>query len=159
HFRISVKREASLTEGAPAGLVSNYLHDDVREGDILHVGPPCGDFTLDSAGDGERPIVLLSGGIGITPIPSMFKKLLHQEATAPIHFVHAARNGRLHAMADEVRSLAAERPNVRVHVRYDAPEDNDLRLRHCDATGFVDREFLRGWLPSNDADFYFCGPQ
>lgn len=159
HFRISVKREPSLAAGAPAGLVSNYLHDEVRVGDTLQVGPPCGEFTLDPAAGAERPVVLLSGGIGITPILSMFKSLLHHETTAPIHFVHAARNGRVHALAKEVRSLAAERPNVQVHVRYDAPDADDVQAARCDATGLVDREFLRGWLPSNDAEFYFCGPQ
>jgi nitric oxide dioxygenase len=159
HFRISVKREPSLAAGAPAGLVSNYLHDEICEGDMLQVGPPCGEFTLDAASSDGRPIVLLSGGIGVTPILSMFKSLLHQETAAPIHFIHAARNSRTHALADEVRELAAERPNVRVHVRYDTPEEDDLRDGRCDGTGFVDGEFLRSWLPTNDADFYFCGPR
>ena len=159
HYRISVKREPSLTAGAPAGLVSNYLHDEVQEGDLLLVGPPCGEFTLNAASPDDRPIVLLSGGIGITPILAMFKSLLHQETAAPIHFVHAARSSRTHALWDEIRELASGRPNVRVHVRYDAPEADDLRDRRCDSTGFVDGEFLRSWLPTNDAEFYFCGPR
>lgn len=159
HFRISVKREPSLEAGAPAGLVSNYLHDEVREGDVIAVGPPCGEFTLTAATAGDRPIVLLSGGIGVTPILSMFKSLLHEEASAPIHFIHAARSSRTHALWDEVRELAVGRPNVQVHVRYDAPEASDLSDGRCDGTGFVDGEFLRNWLPTKDAEFYFCGPR
>jgi nitric oxide dioxygenase len=158
YFRISVKREPSLTEDAPAGLVSNYLHDDVREGDTLLVGPPCGEFTLDAAGASERPVVLLSGGIGITPLLSMLKSLVNERSAAPVHFVHAARNGRTHALAKEVRELAASEPRVRLHFRYDTPDADDLDSGRCDAAGFVDREFLRNWLPTNDADFYFCGP-
>ena len=102
HYRISVKREPSLNADAPAGLVSNFLHDEIHEGDVLNIGPPCGEFTLDPKEVKDRTTVLLSGGIGITPVLSMLKSLVHRGATAPIHFVHAARNGRTHALAREV---------------------------------------------------------
>jgi nitric oxide dioxygenase len=159
HYRISVKREPCLAPGAPAGVVSNYLHDHVHEGDTVHIGPPCGEFTLDPASCSERPIVLLSAGIGITPILSMLKSLAHGRAETPIYFIHAARNSRVHALADEVRQTAAERPNIRTHFRYDAPHTDDVKNNHCDSAGFVDQAFLRDWLPTNDADFYFCGPK
>jgi nitric oxide dioxygenase len=159
HYRISVKREPRLAAGAPAGLVSNYLHDYIQEGDTLKIGPPCGEFTLDLSLSVERPIILLSGGIGITPILSMLKCLAHHRVEVPIYFVHAARNGRVHALADEVRRIAAEMPNIRTHFRYDAPHADDLKNKLCDSAGFVDRAFLREWLPTNDADFYFCGPK
>lgn len=159
HYRISVKREPSLAPEAPDGLISNYLHDAVNKGDVLDVGPPCGEFTLDPAFVADRPIVLLSGGIGITPLMSMFKSLAHHGADAPIHFVHAARDSRVHALADEVRQVAAELPNARTHFRYDAPQVNDLAEQRCDSVGLVDGDFIRDWLPNNNAEFYFCGPK
>jgi len=159
HFRISVKREPSLAAGAPDGLISNHLHDHVREGDRLQVGPPCGEFTLAPVRESGRPIVLLAGGIGVTPLLSMLKHLAHQGVDVPIYFVHAARNSRVHALADEIRQIAATHSNVHAHFRYDAPLDDDLQRGRCDSTGLVDVNFLREFLPTRDADFYFCGPK
>jgi nitric oxide dioxygenase len=158
HYRITVKREPGLAPGAPDGLISNYLHDTVHRGDILELGPPCGEFTLDPASIADRPIVLLSGGIGITPLISMFKSLAHHGTDVPIHFIHAARDSRVHALANEVRRIAAELPNARTHFRYDAPQMNDVAEQRCDSVGIVDDDFIRDWLPDNDAEFYFCGP-
>lgn len=159
HYRISVKRELALDECAPNGLISNYLHDHVAEGDVIEVGPPCGEFTLNPMEVGNRPIVLLSGGIGITPLMSMFKSLAFHDVQTPVHFIHAARNSRFHALADEVRQVAAERPNFFVHTRYDAPLPDDLRQGHCHSTGFIDLPLLKRLLPTPDAEFYFCGPR
>lgn len=159
HYRISVKREPSLTAAAPAGVVSNYLHDEVKAGDVLNIGPPCGEFALDLAVIGDQPIVLLSGGIGITPVMSMLKALAHEHVETPVYFVHAARNSRFHALADEARQTVAALPNARIHFRYDTPWADDMQQRRCDSAGLVDGEFLREWLPSNDAEFYFCGPK
>lgn len=159
YYRISVKREASPAAGAPGGLISNYLHDDVRVGDTLKVGPPCGEFTLDSSNEAETPVVLLSGGIGITPLLSMAQSLVAEGATRPLHFVHAARNSRVHSHVNEVRRLAAAAPNVSVHVRYDAPLETDLAEQHCDSTGVVDAALLKSIAPALDAEYYICGPK
>jgi nitric oxide dioxygenase len=159
HFRISVKREPSLAPGAPCGLISNYLHDQVGEGDLLQVGPPCGDFTLDPAQIGRRPIVLLAGGIGITPLLSMLKHLAYAGIDVPVYLIHAVRNSSVHALAGEVRQIAAEHPNIHAHFRYDAPLPQDLEQRRCDSVGIVDLALLRGILPGPDAEFNFCGPK
>ena len=159
HYRISVKREPSLTAGAPAGLISNYLHDDVQVGDTLQIGPPCGEFVLEPQSVGQRPIVLIAGGIGVTPLLSMLKSLAQHRVSAPVYFIHGARNGSHHALADEIRSAAADLPNVQTHFRYDAPSDEDVREGRCDSAGFIDVKLLRELLPSHDADFYFCGPK
>jgi nitric oxide dioxygenase len=161
HYRISVKREPSLADGAPAGLISNYLHDHVNVGDVIEVGPPCGEFTLDpaQAKTNGRPIVLLSGGIGITPLLSMLKSLARQDGAPPVYFIHAARNSRIHALGNEVRRLAAEWPNLHVHFRYDAPLPDDLSAGRCDSVGVVDAALLKQLVPHNDAEFYFCGPK
>lgn len=159
HYRISVKRETALSPEVPDGLVSNYLHDHAAEGDVLKIMPPCGEFVLDPATVDGRPIVLLSGGIGITPLLSMFKSLAHHEVKAPVHFVHAARHSGVHAMASEVRAIAESLPNMHAHFRYDAPTSEDLREGRCDSTGVIDVALLRELLPDNDAAFYFCGPR
>jgi nitric oxide dioxygenase len=159
HYRISVKREPALASNAPVGLVSNYLHDHVQQGDVLEIGPPCGEFTLDPAKVGNRPIVLLSGGIGLTPLLSMLKALAASRVATPVYFVHAARNSRVHAFANEVREIAASHPNIRTHFRYDSPLPDDLTSGRCDSIGFVDIGLLRELLPSKKAEFYFCGPK
>jgi nitric oxide dioxygenase len=159
HYRISVKREPSLAANAPAGLISNYLHDHVQEGDTLEIGPPCGEFTLEPAQANGRPLVLLSGGIGITPLLSMLKSLAYHKVETPVYFIHAARNSRIHALGDEVRRLAAECPNIHTHFRYDAPLADDLDRQRCDSTGLVDLPLLQQLQITKDAEFYFCGPK
>jgi nitric oxide dioxygenase len=159
YYRISVKREPGPTADAPAGLVSNYLHDQVHQGDALEIGPPCGEFTLDTAGVGERPIVMISGGIGITPLMSMLECVAHERVKTPVYFIHAARNSRHHVFAKEVRRLAAECANIRAHIRYDAPQSDDLESGRCDSVGLIDKPLLKELLPTRDAEFYLCGPK
>jgi nitric oxide dioxygenase len=159
YYRISVKREPSLAPGAPAGLISNYLHDQIRVGDVLNVGPPCGEFTLDPASDEDRPVVLLSGGIGVTPLLSMAHSLAASGAKRPTYFIHAARNSRVHSHVAEVRRLAETTPNFNLHVRYDAPLDGDVAEGRCDSTGFVDEELFDSIESALDADYYICGPK
>jgi nitric oxide dioxygenase len=159
HFRISVKRELGPAAHLPAGIVSNYLHDEVQEGDVLEVGPPCGEFTLDAKAPPARPIVLLSGGIGVTPLMSMLKSLAHEDASTPVYFIHAARNSRVHALADEVEDIVSSRSNFHLHVRYDAPLADDMAQGRCHSVGLVDVRLLEELLPNNDAEFYVCGPK
>lgn len=159
YYRISVKREASLRDDAPGGLISNYLHDIVRVGDVLNIGPPCGEFTLEVDRHDERPIVLLSGGIGVTPLLSMLHALAETGAKRPTHFIHAARNSRMHSHVDEIRTLAAAHPHVTTHIRYDAPLDDDVAARRCDSVGMLDADLLNEVASKADADFYICGPK
>ncbi|WP_165071731.1 NO-inducible flavohemoprotein [Paludisphaera rhizosphaerae] len=155
HYRISVKRESKLAVDAPDGLVSNHLHDDVQVGDRLEIGPPCGEFTLS---EDDRPVVLLAGGIGVTPLLSMAKHHVHTGRRAPLHLLHAARNSRARAFADEIKKLD-ELPNVTTHVLFDQPLADDLDNGLCDGVGVVSADFLRRWAPVDKAVFYFCGPR
>lgn len=159
HLRISVKREPRRVPQAPAGLVSNYLHDHIQPGDAIELGPPCGNFAIDVGSIGNRPLVLISGGIGITPLLSMLKALAESGATNPVYFIHAARNSAVHAFRHEVSELAKSRPNVHVHFCYDAPAMDDVAERRCDSAGFVDLSLLQQLLPTKDCEFYFCGPK
>lgn len=152
-YRITVKRE---TGGAASGL----LHDRVREGDVIHAGRPAGGFALDA--DSRRPVLLLSAGIGVTPMIAMLNHLLggpEGRRRAPhrrVWFVHVARHGGEHPFRDHVARMAAAHPeHLTAHVRYSAPRPGD---GGHDAAGRLDREALRALLPLDDYDVYLCGP-
>ncbi|MEY5100677.1 MAG: hypothetical protein RJA36_3396 [Pseudomonadota bacterium] len=143
-LRISVKRE-------PGGLASCYLHDRVAEGDTLEVFPPAGHFTL---ADSDRPLVLISGGVGITPMLPMLQQALATER--PIHFIHCARSRAVHAFRDVVDELAERHPRLQRFYCYDQAGAED----EVDAVGLLDQERLAQWLPeSRDVDAYFLGPK
>jgi ferredoxin-NADP reductase/ferredoxin len=154
-YRITVKREPPPADQAhlPPGVVSTHLHDAVEVGHELDAYAPRGHFVLDP--DSKRPVVLLSGGVGLTPTVSM----LHALAAAcnrEAWFIHACDHGRVHAMADEVRALAAANPRLHVHFCYRFPEAADAGRFHSE--GVVTRELLRNLLPLDDYEFYLCGP-
>jgi nitric oxide dioxygenase len=159
HFRISIKREASLTADAPAGLVSTYLHDEIQAGDTLQIGPPCGEFTLDPAQPVTTPVVLLAGGVGVTPLLSMAKSLIAAQPDTPLYILQAARNSQTHAFAEEIQELAGTGSNVRTLTLYDQPLPDDEANQRCDASGIVGETVLRDWTPFAEAEFYFCGPK
>jgi nitric oxide dioxygenase len=149
HYRISVRREA-----AP-GQVSNYLHDHVKEGDLLQIHAPLGDFTLNKS---DRPVVLLSGGAGITAMLSMLEHLAEQGGDSrEVVFLHATRNRAHHAFREHVRALG-KRPGIRVGVLYEEVGPDDVEGDHHDLAGRISDEVLRRHLPEREADFYYCGP-
>jgi len=158
HYRISVKREERLAAEAPDGLISNLLHDGIDEGHRIEVGPPCGVFTIDPTTVG-KPIVLIAGGIGVTPLLSMAKSIIHTNPDASVYFIQAARNSKVHAFADELRKLADAGPNLHTRVIYSAPLAGDAEGGKCDDTGFITTDLLRNWTPFSEANFYFCGPK
>lgn len=159
HFRISVKREVRPMAEAPDGLISNFLHDRVEEGDRVEVGPPCGEFTLDMASSAPRPVVFLAGGIGITPLLSMAKSLAAARFDAPIGFIQAARNGRVRVFADELRELASADDRYRVRTLFDEPTAEDTAARLHDHVGRITPDLLKAWTPGAEADYYVCGPR
>ncbi|QJD58742.1 NO-inducible flavohemoprotein [Pseudomonas sp. gcc21] len=144
HYRISVKREAD-------GHVSNYLHEHIQVGDTIRLTAPSGDFVLNQQ---KRPLVLLTGGVGITPAVSMLQPAL--ESGREVHFLHGALNSRHHAFRDHVDALAAQHDNLNVHYVYSDPLPDD----QAHATGFFDLDKLSKMLPSDpDMDVYFLGPK
>lgn len=154
YYRISVKREGATAE-KPAGIVSNYLHDHIQEGDVLEVSAPAGDFTLDLTK--ETPVVLISGGVGITPLLSMASTLAIRQPHRQTTFLQAALNGRVQAFNQELRALA-ENPAFSYYVCYEFPSDEDRKHPHFRKEGRIDLEWMQTVIPSKDADFYFCGP-
>lgn len=159
YFRITVKRESPLESQAPGGLISNHLHDAVKPGDTIEVGPPCGEFTVDGSESDNRPIVFLAGGIGVTPLLSMARSLVQAKTDAPIYFAQAARNSSVHALREDVRALAEDGASVSTKIIYDEPLDGDLESSKCDVVGTMTLDFLRDWTPYTNAQFYFCGPK
>ena len=145
-LRISVKRD---------GVVSRYLHDHVRPGDTLDVAAPRGVFTLRQ--DDERPVVLLSAGVGATPVLAMLAQLAHDRTTRPVWWVHGARNARERAFTQETMDLLTRLPQAHHLIAYSAPPAGDQPNDH-DITGHLDGTALdRAGIPL-DADFYLCGP-
>jgi nitric oxide dioxygenase len=153
YYRISVKREDAA--GKPEGRISTHLHRDLKEGDTVLVSAPAGDFTLRRGA--ERPVVLISGGVGLTPMVSMLNTLVSEEPARPVTFIHAAAHGRVHAMGQHVAEIAAAHPQVRAHLIYSEPTEED-RARGGFKEGRIDLAWLQSVVPSKDADFYFCGP-
>lgn len=154
-YRISVKREAAPRPGIPDGLGSCHLHDAVAVGDVLMADGPRGDFHLDRRS--SRPVVLLSGGVGLTPMVSMLHALVEQSDRRAV-FIHACDNGDVHALGDEVRALAASRPGIEAHFVYRFPTEADRAAKRHQAEGVVTRELLQRLLPLDDYEFYLCGP-
>lgn len=153
-YRISVKKELGNGE-IPDGIVSTYLHDHVQEGDMLPFAVPAGDFTVKSK---ELPIVLISGGIGLTPLMSMLQTVVKENPGRPVTYIHATQNSATHAMKSDIEGLVAAYANVHTYVIYDSPSDEDRRAKCFDKEGFIDLAWLQSVLSDNKSDFYFCGP-
>lgn len=148
-YRISVKRE-------PGGLVSSHLHDRMQVGSRIELFPPAGAFTLEP---GERPLVLISGGVGITPTLAMLEKAL--ETSRVVHFIHCARSRGVHAFRHAIDALAQKHPRLqRFYCYEEAPNAGDgTDAPH--AIGRLDIQTLGRWLPAaaKDVDAYFLGPK
>jgi len=146
-YRITVKRDER-------GLVSRHLHDRIEVGDVVHARPPRGEFTLDH--DSTGPVMLVSAGVGVTPMVSMLHELVARGSSRPIRFVHGARDGRHLPLIEEARRVARDAPDATVHVTCSRPlpgELDDDRQR-----GRVDGALLARLAPALDADVYMCGP-
>jgi nitric oxide dioxygenase len=154
-YRISVKREA--TPGVPPGLASNWLHDHASPGTVLKVAPPAGEFFLDEKDD--SPVVLLSGGVGLTPMMSMLETIAHSGSGRPAWYIHGAENGRVHAMGEHARELASQARNITVRTFYHVPDPSDELGRHYDEPGLITADWLARNTPTQEASYYLCGPR
>ncbi|TAL92932.1 MAG: NO-inducible flavohemoprotein [Paraburkholderia sp.] len=152
-YRISVKREGGGTQ--PSGYVSCLLHDHVDVGDEVRLAAPSGNFHIDV--DATTPIVLISGGVGLTPMISMLKRAI-QDPHRRVVFVHGARNSGVHAMRDRLREAARTNPNFHLVVFYDEPLAQDVEGQDYDYPGMVDIKPIRDSVLLTDADYYICGP-
>ena len=152
-YRISVKRESG--GNYPPGYVSCLLHDHVNVGDEIKLAAPYGNFHIDV--HAKTPIVLISGGVGLTPMISMLKRAI-QDPQRQVVFVHGARNSGVHAMRDRLRETANTYANFHLLVFYDDPLPQDVEGADYDMKGLVDVNAIKGAILLPDADYYICGP-
>jgi ferredoxin-NADP reductase/MOSC domain-containing protein YiiM len=148
YYRISVKRNAGGVAGA-------YIADEVRVGDLIEMTAPRGAFTLQP---GDGPVVLLSAGIGATPVLAMLHALAAAKSRRPVWWLHGARNRGDHSFAEEVRAAVKALPLARSHIRYSAPGPGDRPGVDFDAEGRLGAPVLAELGVPRDADFYLCGP-
>ncbi|NVO58283.1 pyridoxamine 5'-phosphate oxidase family protein [Rhodobacteraceae bacterium B1Z28] len=147
-YRLSIKREDK-------GIVSRYFHDKIGEGAILEASNPSGDFVVPCS---ECPLVLVSVGVGLTPMVSMLHATLSDEKARPVWFVHGARNGAEHALRDEVAKLVSQHPSVQQRIFYSRPEAKDLKGKHYDKDGRVTARALLALDAGAEARYMLCGP-
>jgi ferredoxin-NADP reductase/predicted pyridoxine 5'-phosphate oxidase superfamily flavin-nucleotide-binding protein len=147
-LRITVRRIG-------AGGISDLLHEKVEPGTELLVGVPAGRFVLSSPPG--RPIVLVSAGVGITPLLPMLEHLAREDDGREVWFIHAARDGGHHLFAEEAQSIVGRANDDRIHLVscYSRPRHGD----ECDLAGRIDAAALVGLVPVRDVDFYICGPE
>ena len=147
-YRISVKQE-------PHGLVSTFVNEKLRTGDVLDVSAPRGAFILQR---GDLPVVLLSAGVGVTPVMAMLHSLAAEASPCRVWWIHGARSGLDHLLARESRDLLARLPNARSYVAYSRPDVADRPGMNFDVAGRLTVPVLEKLGVPREADFYMCGP-
>jgi ferredoxin-NADP reductase/MOSC domain-containing protein YiiM len=147
-YRVSVKREAHGAAGA-------YIDAEIRVGDVLEASAPRGSFTL---GPGGGPVVLLSAGIGATPVLAMLHALAAARSPRDVWWIYGARNGGEHPFAAETRALLRALPRSHSHISYTSPGPADRPALDFDTRGRLNLRVLQELGVVRDADFYLCGP-
>lgn len=148
-YRISVKRE-------PMGLASGWLHESATPGTRLKVAPPAGEFFLPA--NIERPVVLLSGGVGLTPMIAMLEALAeHPEVT--VQYIHGTHDRETHAMRMQVRELASRSRKIQVIDFHQTPLAGEIAGVDFDHAGIITDDWLVAHTPIDEADYYVCGPR
>jgi ferredoxin-NADP reductase/MOSC domain-containing protein YiiM/ferredoxin len=148
HYRVSIKLE-------PNGAASTYLHHQVKVGDLLDLAAPRGNFTLQP---GDKPVVLLSAGVGATPVLAMLHFLAAEISPREVWWLFGARNGRDHPFAEELRTLIKTLPRGKSFIAYSSPDPRDRPGVDFDASGRITVEVLEKLGAPRGADFYLCGP-
>ena len=148
YYRITVKRE-------PDGVASGYLHTRLAVGDKLDIAAPRGTFILDRT---QTPVLLISAGIGATPVLAMLHELATEHSEREIWWLQGARSSHEHPFDQEARALIASLPNARTYICYSHPGPEDLQGRDYDAAGRLTAPMLAQLEPPGNAEAYLCGP-
>ncbi|MEC9206642.1 MAG: FAD-binding oxidoreductase, partial [Pseudomonadota bacterium] len=158
HYRVTIKRVPPPRDtDYPPGLSSNFFHDSIEEGQILDVRAPGGHFFLDTTR--STPVVLIGGGIGLTPVLSMVNHIVETGSKRETWFFYGVQNGEDHAMKEHLQKIDEEHENINICVVYSRPRDGeDVEGRDYKYKGRVGADLFREVLPSNNYDYYFCGP-
>jgi uncharacterized protein len=161
-YRLSIKRESAPKDlNVSPGIASNFMHDCIHEDSIIWVKPPAGKFVLDVYS--PKPAVLISNGVGITPMIAMAKAGVRLNPSRQIWFLHGARDGSNHAFRDEINALCASNPNLHVIYCYSKPTATDVGNYH--QQGYVDSALIQNIVApemqrccgSSEADYFLCG--
>ena len=156
HYRVSIKRVPAPEGSAlPAGISSNFFHDHIEVGSSLQVRAPAGHFHIDRS---DAPVVLIGGGIGITPMLSMLNWCLAEQAGREIWLFYGVRNGREVVMKADLEALATAHPNFRLIFCFSDPLPEERAGIDFQYRGRVDVNLLRAQLPLKAWHFYICGP-
>ncbi len=158
HYRVTIKRVGAPAEHPdwPAGVSSSHFHDHVQAGDIVEARAPAGHFFIDAQCD--VPVVLIAGGIGITPMMSMLRWTVIEQPKRPVHLYYGVRQGSEHAFKADLASLAAAHPQVVLQVAYSQAAPDDQAGVDYQHAGRVDLALLQRTLPHGRHQFYLCGP-
>jgi len=159
YFRVTIKRIAAPPgkPEIPAGVASCYFHDEIDVGDIVDVRAPAGGFWLDPAD--TMPVVLIGGGVGLTPVLSMLNAIVDANARREVWFFYGVRNGAEHAMADHLRAIANRNPNVSLNVCYSDPDPGEGPGDRFQHVGRVSVDLIRKVVGDlANPHFYLCGP-
>lgn len=159
-YRVSIKRVPPPPEAGPevpGGLSSSYFHGQIKESDIVDVMAPNGGFHLDM--NSERPVVLIAGGVGLTPVLSMFKWLSDSGSKREAWFFYAVRNSGDIALREEIQEIVnANKRQFHAVIVYSAPTDECVRGKDYDVPGFLTVDVMKRYLKSSNYEFYICGP-
>lgn len=158
YYRVTIKRippPPSAPDAAP-GLVSSHFHDRIQVGDILDVKAPSGHFHLEA--DSRTPVVLVGGGIGVTPALAMLNYLASAQSKRDVWFFYGVRNGREHILKDYLREISAQNPHLHVVVCYSDPLPADRKDEDYHFGERVSVDLFKRLLEVNNFDFYVCGP-
>jgi ferredoxin-NADP reductase len=159
YYRVTIKRQGpppNAPDGTPPGLSSNYFHGQLREGDIVEAMAPSGGFYLDE--ESERGVVLIGGGVGLTPVLSMLNSLIARGGNREIWFFYGIRNREEHAMAEHLREIDRAHANIHIIICYSRPSDSCREGEDYTQKGFVSVDLFKSLLESNNYEFYICGP-
>ena len=155
YYRVTVKRIEGRA-GAPGGIGSSYFHDHLKVGDLVDVRSPSGQFALRQTS--ERPIVMVAGGVGLTPLLSMLRWLVATRSQREVWFFYGTRNRMCHAMYEEVSALCAALPNVMNVVAYSRPTAACVKNADYHVKGHLTANLLRPVVQARPCDVYLCGP-
>lgn len=159
YLRISVKREDG-DNISPKGYVSNILHKNIKIGDSIEIAPPCGKFYLDTTSKGDMPLILMAGGVGITPILSMLFTALKTMPGREIAFMHANRDENTQAFKDTIDNLDKKYSNLKVHYSYsEATPKVTMSIINNTSKGFIDKKLIKSMVSDINGEYYFCGPK
>ena len=158
YYRCSIKAVPAprdMPDVAP-GLSSNHFHDSVNEGDILDIKAPGGHFFMDTTK--QSPVVLIGGGIGLTPVLSMLNQIVESGSKRETWFFYGVRDSNEQVMKEHLEQIARENENVHMCVCYSRPQETDVEGKDYQYAERVSVDLFKRILPSNNYDFYMCGP-